>query len=170
MEMPDGRVFVPNIPTEEVFTTPDMRTANGHVTATKPLNYRGQLIENFTIWFENGRVTRYEAEKGEELLGAIIETDEGSHHLGEMALIDEASPISSLGRVFYTTLYDENASCHLAIGMAYGPDDPEFKKKYGFSDSKVHVDFMVGSADMQIQGQLADGHWENVFVDGHWAI
>lgn len=87
-----------------------------------------------------------------------------------MALIDEASPISSLGRVFYTTLYDENASCHLAIGMAYGPDDPEFKKKYGFSDSKVHVDFMVGSADMQIQGQLADGHWENVFVDGHWAI
>ena len=170
MEMPNGRVFVPNIPTEEVFTTPDRRTANGYVSSTLPLNYRGQMIDSFKLWLEDGKVVRYEAKQGEEVLKMILDTDEGSRYLGEMALIDQASPIASLGHVFYTTLYDENASCHIALGNAYGPDDPKLRRELGFNDCKIHVDFMIGSDDMQIEGQLPDGTWENIMINGHWAL
>ena len=122
------------------------------------------------LYLEKGRIVRFTAEKGEELLRSIIETDEGSHYLGEMAFIDQSSSIASLGRVFFTTLYDENASCHVAIGNAFGPfADPKEKDAHGYNDSKLHVDFLVGSDDMHIQGQLPDGTWEDVLVDGHWA-
>lgn len=168
MEMPDGRVFVPNIPTEEVFTTPNKYSANGYVSSTKPLNYRGQIIDGFKLYLENGKIVRYEAEQGEALLGSILDIDEGGRYFGEMALIDQASPIASLNRVFYTTLYDENASCHLAIGNAYGPNDAALREKLGFNDCQLHVDFMIGSDDMCIQGQLADGTWELIMSDGHW--
>lgn len=170
IEIPGERVFIPNLPTVEVFTTPHKYKADGHIASTLPLNYRGQLIENFVLYLEKGRIVRFTAEKGEELLRSIIETDEGSHYLGEMAFIDQSSSIASLGRVFFTTLYDENASCHVAIGNAFGPfADPKEKDAHGYNDSKLHVDFMVGSDDMHIQGQLPDGTWEDVLVDGHWA-
>lgn len=169
MECGDGSYFTPNIPTEEVFTTPHQYSANGHVASTKPLCYKGQIIENFVLYFEKGRIIDFHAEKGQELLKAIISTDEGSCYLGEMAFVDEASPIASTGRIFYTTLFDENASCHLAIGNAYGPNDKKLREELGYNSSEIHVDFMIGSDDMNIKGQLPDGTWEDVFVDGHWA-
>lgn len=170
IEIPGERVFVPNIPTVEVFTTPHKYHVNGHIASTIPLSYAGQLIENFVLTLKDGRIVDFSAEKGEDLLRSIIETDEGSHYLGEMALIDQKSPIASLGRVFYTTLYDENASCHVAIGNAFGPfATAEEKDAHGYNDSKLHVDFMVGSDDMHIQGQTADGNWEDIMVNGRWA-
>lgn len=168
MECEDGFCFTPNIPTEEVFTMPQKYSACGYVSSTKPLCYKGQIIEDFVLHFENGKIVRWEAKKGQELLDAIIATDEGSCYFGEMAFVDESSPIASAGKVFYTTLFDENASCHLAIGNAYGPADPQVREKFGFNSSSIHVDFMIGSKDLNIQGQLEDGTWEDVFVNGHW--
>ncbi|MEG1650213.1 MAG: aminopeptidase [Oscillospiraceae bacterium] len=170
IEFVGERVFVPNIPTEEVFTVPHKYKVNGHVASTMPLNYRGQIIDDFVLWFENGRISKYEAKTGEELLKAIIDTDEGTHYIGEMAFIDQNSPIASLHRIFYTTLYDENASCHIAIGFTFGPySTPEENDQHGYNSSKLHVDFMVGSNDMSIKGQLTDGSWEDIFIDGKWA-
>jgi aminopeptidase len=165
------RTCVPNIPTEEVFLTPHKYKVNGTIRSTKPLNYKGTLIEGIRLKFENGRIVEYSAEKGGEMLASIIETDVGSHYIGEMAFVDESTPIAQLGRLFYTTLYDENASCHIAIGSAIGPvSDPKEREMLGMNSSQVHVDFMVGSSSLCIDGLKADGTWESVFIDGHWAI
>lgn len=168
MNKSSGGPFVPNIPTEEVFTTPDKYGADGYVGSTLPLNYKGQFVEDFVLHLEKGRIIQWHAKKGQEILDAIIGTDEGSSYLGEMAFVDQASPIAAMNKIFYTTLFDENASCHLAIGNAYGPSDPGLKEEMGYNDSSVHVDFMIGSDDMNIQGMLLDGTWEDVFIDGHW--
>ncbi|MDO4331353.1 MAG: aminopeptidase [Eubacteriales bacterium] len=163
------RVPVPNIPTEEIFLAPSKYQVNGHVVSTKPLNYQGQLIEGISLTFRDGRIVDFGAQKGEELLKEIIETDEGSHYLGEMALVDQASGVARQNRIFYTTLYDENASCHLAIGNAICQiQDPEEKERRGYNISAVHVDFMIGSDDMCVRGQRENGEWEDIFVNGHW--
>ncbi|WP_100488935.1 aminopeptidase [Sporolactobacillus pectinivorans] len=173
----NGTRFVANMPTEEVYTLPLRTGVNGTVTSTKPLNYGGTLIEKISLTFENGRIIRYEAEKGEEILKRLIETEEGSHYLGEVALVPVDSPISASGLTFYTTLFDENASCHLAIGKAYptcldgGTDmSREELNRHGANDSLVHVDFMVGSAELDIDGETGDGRWEPVFRKGKWVF
>ncbi|MYL34635.1 aminopeptidase [Pontibacillus yanchengensis] len=172
-----GVKFNPNMPTEEVFTMPHKDGVNGTVTSTKPLNYAGNLIENFTLTFENGKVVDFKAEKGEETLKLLLDTDEGARHLGEVALVPHHSPISQSELIFFNTLYDENASCHLALGGAYptnikgGSDmNDEEKASHGVNDSMVHEDFMMGSADMDIDGVLEDGTTEPVFRNGNWAI
>lgn len=170
METPE-RVYVPNIPTEEVFQTPHKFKVNGTIGAVMPLVYGGQVIEGISLTLKDGRIVDYSAQKGYEVLKGIIETDEGSHYLGEMAFIDVSSPIASQHRVFYTTLYDENASCHVAIGNAYGPElSDEEADKLGFNKSAVHVDFMIGDETMNIEGKKADGTWEKIFENGHWAF
>lgn len=167
----EDRVSVPNIPTEEVFLTPHKYRVDGTVVSTMPLNYKGRLIEGIELEFREGRIIRHTAKRGAELLAAIIETDEGSHYIGEMALVDQASPIARLNRVFYTTLYDENASCHIAIGSALGRiRDPGEREARGMNTSSVHVDFMVGSDTLCIDGLLPSGQWEPVFQNGRWAF
>jgi Leucyl aminopeptidase (aminopeptidase T) len=171
-----GTAFVPNIPTEEVFTLPLKTGVNGVVHGTMPLNYRGSLIENFRLEFKDGRIVNYRAEKGEEALRNLLDTDEGSRYLGEIALVPYDSPISRTGKIFYNTLFDENASCHLAIGAAYPTTlkggremDGEALRAAGANESMVHEDFMIGSADLSIDGELADGTREPVFRNGNWA-
>ena len=167
----EDRVSVPNIPTEEVFLTPHKYKVNGTVCSTMPLNFKGTLIEGIRLKFENGRIVEYGAEKGGETLASIIETDEGSHYIGEMAFVAQDTPIARLGKLFYTTLYDENASCHMAIGNALGPvRDPEEREARGMNTSRVHVDFMVGSDQLCIDGKRPDGSWEPIFINGHWAL
>lgn len=172
----DGNSFIANVPTEEVFTLPLKTGVNGKVRSTMPLNHRGSLIENFSITFENGKIVDFEAESGYETLKKVIETDEGSHYLGEVALVPHNSPISKSGLIFYNTLFDENASCHLAIGRAYpcfedGMDiSPEEAEKRGANDSLTHVDFMIGSAELDIDGETQDGKKEPIFRNGNWAI
>lgn len=169
--------FVANMPTEEVFTVPAKEGVNGYVASTKPLNYGGSLIENFTLTFENGRIVDVKAETGEDTLKRLIETDEGSHYLGEVALVPHNSPISQSDIIFFNTLFDENASNHFAIGNAYAfcieggktMTREELVKK-GANNSITHVDFMVGSADMDIDGITADGAVEPVFRKGRWAF
>ncbi|RBW71016.1 aminopeptidase [Bacillus taeanensis] len=172
-----GTSFVANMPTEEVFTTPLKEGVNGTVSSTKPLNYSGNVIENFKLTFENGRIVHYEAETGYETLKRLIETDEGSHFLGEVALVPHESPISNSNIIFYNTLFDENASNHLAIGNAYsfcienGKNmSKEELEKNGLNQSLTHVDFMIGSAEMNIDGETADGKREAIFRNGNWAI
>lgn len=169
----DPEVYcIPNVPTEEVFTCPHKYKVNGYVSSTKPLNFRGRLINNFKLTLKDGKVVEYSAEEGEDVLKSILETDSGSCYFGEMALIDKNSPISRLNTTFYTTLYDENASCHIALGLGLGGPGqmtPEEKEAKGINHSALHVDFMVGSDDMNIKGQLPDGTWEDVFINGSWA-
>ncbi|KGX87170.1 aminopeptidase [Pontibacillus litoralis] len=172
-----GVPFNPNMPTEEVFTMPHKDGVNGKVTSTKPLNYAGNLIDNFTLTFEKGKVVDFSAEQGEETLKLLLDTDEGARHLGEIALVPHQSPISQSGLIFYNTLFDENASCHLALGGAYptniqgGSDmDEQQKAANGVNDSMVHEDFMIGSQDMDIDGVRADGTIEPIFRNGNWAI
>lgn len=172
-----GASFMANMPTEEVFTLPLKEGVNGTVTSTKPLNYSGNLIENFTLTFENGKIVDFKAEKGYEILKKLIETDDGSHYLGEVALVPHDSPISNSNLIFYDTLFDENASCHLAIGRAYpsciegGTEmSKEELEKKGVNDSLTHVDFMIGSAELDIDGEKEDGSLEAVFRKGNWAI
>lgn len=173
---PDGHEFIPNIPTEEVFTLPLKTGVNGTVTSTKPLNYSGNLIERFSLTFKDGKIVDFQAEEGEEILKNLIETDEGSHFLGEVALVPHHSPISDSGLIFFNTLYDENASCHLAIGKAYpscvkGGSEMtgEELEKRGVNKSLTHVDFMMGSAELDIDGETQDGSVEPVFRKGNWA-
>lgn len=171
-DFPDtDEFYIPNLPTEEVFTVPDKYTANGFVRATRPLNFQGQLIGPFTLTFREGKVVEYTAEKGGELLRQILESDEGACYLGEMALVSEDSPIAAKRTTFYTTLFDENASCHLALGFGLAEEDktPAEREALRINHSAVHVDFMIGSRDMRIRGQLKDGSWEDIFVDGKWA-
>ena len=172
-----GEQFMANIPTEEVFTVPHKDGVNGYVSSTKPLSYGGNIIDNFTITFENGRITKVEAEQGEEVLKNLVATDEGSHRLGEVALVPHNSPISNSGLLFYNTLFDENASNHLAIGSAYSfcleggkTMSREELEANGLNQSITHVDFMIGSAEMNIDGIKEDGTTEPVFRKGNWAF
>lgn len=172
-----GHEFMANMPTEEVFTVPHKTGVNGTVSSTKPLSYGGNIIDNFTLTFENGRIVGVQAEQGEEILKQLVSTDEGSHYLGEVALVPYNSPISQSNLLFYNTLFDENASNHLAIGSAYAfcldggkQMSGEELKDHGLNDSLTHVDFMIGSAEMDIDGITADGKTEPVFRNGDWAF
>ena len=172
-----GVNFVANMPTEEVFTLPLKTGVNGYVKSTKPLIYGGNIIDNFVLHFKEGKVVDFTAEKGYDVLKNLIETDEGSHYLGEVALVPDNSPISNSNIIFFNTLFDENASCHLALGKAYsscveGYEDmtEEEKKVQGVNDSLSHVDFMVGSKDLNIQGETFSGEKITVFKDGNWAF
>jgi len=173
----NGTQFMANIPTEEVFTAPLKTGVNGVVRSTKPLSYNGNLIEDFSLTFEQGRIVDVSAEKGYEVLKRLIETDEGSHYLGEVALVPHHSPVSASNLVFYDSLYDENASHHLAIGNAYpvcveggAKLNREEMEARGLNTSLTHVDFMIGSADMNIDGETADGVREPLFRQGNWVI
>lgn len=173
----NGVIFTANMPTEEVFTMPDRHRADGTVAATFPLSYGGSLIEDFSVTFENGRITKVHAKKNEGILQKLVDTDEGSARLGEVALVPASSPIAQRGHLFYNTLFDENASCHIAIGRAYrftligGEEltDKEFVSAGG-NVSLNHVDFMIGSAHMDIDGIREDGTREPVMRQGEWAI
>ncbi|PTF16075.1 aminopeptidase [Staphylococcus devriesei] len=170
------QAFIANIPTEEVFTAPDRNNVNGYVTNKLPLSYNGNVIDGFTLTFKDGVIVDFKADKGEEVLKDLINTDEGSNRLGEVALVPDDSPISNRNTIFYNTLFDENASCHLAIGSAYGFNvkggtemTTEEKIASGLNDSNVHEDFMIGSSDLTIYGILHDGSKELVFENGNWA-
>jgi len=173
----NGVVFTANMPTEEIFTLPDRHRADGTVAATFPLSYGGNLIEDFSVVFENGKVVKVNARKNEAILQKLIDTDEGSRRLGEVALVPASSPIARRGHLFYNTLFDENASCHIAIGRAYrftltrGEElnDEEFVAAGG-NVSLNHVDFMIGSPQMDIDGIKEDGTREPVMRSGEWAF
>jgi len=173
----NGITCTVNIPTEEVFTAPHRDKVNGHVKATLPLNLMGTLVEDFTVTFENGRATNITAKKGENDIRKLIEMDENASHLGEVALVPNSSPIKQSGILFYNTLFDENASCHIAFGNAYrtsfeGGDDmtnEEFAAAGG-NKSLVHTDFMIGSAEMDIDGITEDGTREPIMRQGEWAF
>lgn len=173
----NGVAFTANMPTEEVFTLPDRTKADGVITATFPLSYGGTLIEDFQVTFENGRITNVTAKKGEAALKKLVDTDEGSHRLGEVALVPASSPIGTRGHLFYNTLFDENASCHIAIGRAYrftltgGEEltEEEFISAGG-NTSLNHVDFMIGSPQMDIDGITKDGAHEPIMRKGEWAF
>ena len=172
-----GIFFNPNIPTEECFISPMRGEAEGIVYATKPLSYRGQLIEDFSVRFAGGKAVEVHAAAGEELLKNMISMDEGAAFLGECALVPQASPIAESGLLFYNTLFDENAACHLALGMGFADtiDDYQHKtleecRKLGVNDSMVHEDFMIGSEDMSIDAICADGKTVPIFRDGNWAF
>ena len=172
-----GDPFVANMPTEEVFTAPLKEGVNGVVRSTKPLSYGGNLIENFSLTFEKGRIVDFSAEAGSEVLKRLIETDEGSHYLGEVALVPHKSPISNTNLIFYNTLFDENASNHVAIGNSYAfcleggkSMSKEELEQHGMNASITHVDFMIGSAEMDIDGETAEGTKEPIFRNGNWAF
>ena len=169
--------FNPNIPSEECFISPMKGKAEGIVYSTKPLSYQGQLIENFYFRFENGKVVEAKAEKGEELLNTLITMDEGAAYLGECALVPQKSPIAECGILFYNTLFDENASCHLAIGMGYadtieGHHDLTLEqcRDLGINDSMIHEDFMIGCDSMNIDATTRDGKVIPIFRGGNWAF
>ena len=171
-----GIEFMANMPTEECFTAPDNRRINGYVTSTKPLSYAGNILENMKFTFKDGKVVEATAEKGQAVLDHLLETDEGVRSLGEVSLVPDPSPISQSGITFFNTLFDENASDHLALGAAYPfnvqggtkMSEDQLKAK-GINFSQAHVDFMVGSADMNIDGIKKDGTIVPVFRNGDWA-
>ncbi len=170
------QAFIANIPTEEVFTAPDRNRVDGYVTNKLPLSYNGTIIDQFKLMFKDGEIIDFSAEKGEAVLKDLINTDEGSRRLGEVALVPDDSPISNRNIIFYNTLFDENAACHLAIGSAYafniqGGTEMTVEEKIasGLNDSNVHVDFMIGSSDLTIYGIFEDGSKELVFENGNWA-
>ncbi|WP_330949131.1 aminopeptidase [Virgibacillus sp. MG-45] len=176
-ESEKGIIFNPNIPTEEVFSLPHKYGVNGTVASTKPLNYGGSLIDNFSLTFKDGKVVDFKAEQGEDTLKHLLETDEGATRLGEIALVPHESPVSQSGLIFYNTLFDENASCHIALGKAYPTNleggssmNEEELDKHGVNDSLTHVDFMIGSEKLDIDGVKADGTTEAVFRNGTWAL
>lgn len=169
--------FNPNIPSEEVFTSPMKGRADGVVVATRPLSYRGELIENFSIRFEGGKAVEVHAEKNEELLKSMISMDESAAYLGECALVPYDSPIRNSGIVFYNTLFDENACCHLALGAGFENCIKDYDKytleecrQKGINDSIIHVDFMIGSPDLRIDAITRDGKEVAIFKDGNWAF
>lgn len=172
-----GVAFVSNLPTEEIFSLPHRERAEGTLRSTRPLNYGGSLIEDFTLSFSAGRVTQVSAAKNEEVLRRIVETDEGASRLGEIALVSASSPVARTGLLFANTLYDENAASHLALGSGYRfcvaggetMDEQQFAA-VGGNESIVHVDFMIGSTELDIDGVSADGTVEPVMRNGEWAF
>ncbi|WP_274365664.1 aminopeptidase [Paenibacillus thermotolerans] len=171
-----GLPFVPNIPTEEVFTSPLKGSVNGTVRSTLPLNYNGSLIEGIQMRFENGKIVEASATAGEEALLGLLDTDEGGRFLGEIALVPSDSPLARMGKVFYNTLFDENASCHLAFGNGFpfcleggGAMSREELAGHGVNFSATHVDFMIGSEDLDIDGVTAEGETVPIFRAGRWA-
>ena len=173
-ETTKGVYYNPNMPTEEIFTTPIAGKCEGTLVSTKPLSVRGNLVENFTFTFEDGKVTKVTAEKGEDVLKQLIASDEGAKMLGELALVPHNSPISNSGILFYNTLFDENAACHVAIGRGFGNlvvgyEDMtrEQLKEQGVNESMIHVDFMIGCADLSITG-WKDGKATPIFTNGNW--
>ncbi|UZF90965.1 aminopeptidase [Bosea sp. NBC_00550] len=172
----NGVVCNPNIPTEEVFTTPHARRVDGHVSSTKPLSYQGSLIDQIQVRFEGGRIVEAKASRGEAVLNKVLDTDEGSRRLGEVALVPHSSPISKSGILFYNTLFDENASCHIALGQCYSKCfvdganlTPEQIAAQGGNKSLIHIDWMIGSGEVDIDGVHADGRRVPVFRKGEWA-
>ena len=172
-----GIFFNPNIPTEECFISPKRGEAEGIVYASKPLSYQGQLIENFSVRFEKGKAVEVKAEKGEELLKTMIAMDDGASYLGECALVPQHSPIAESGILFYNTLFDENAACHLALGMGFADTIQDFQNKtleecraLGVNDSMIHEDFMIGCDSMNIDGICEDGRVVPIFRSGNWAF
>ena len=172
----NGITCNPNIPTEEVFSTPHRAHVNGHVRATKPLAHQGTLIEDIAVTFEDGRITKASASRGEEVFLKLLDTDEGARHIGEVALVPYASPISESGVLFYNTLFDENAACHIALGQCYkdcmkdtdGLTDEDIAARGG-NASLIHVDWMIGGADTRIDGITRSGDRVPVFEGGNWA-
>lgn len=172
----EGQAFVANIPTEEVFTAPHRLNVNGHVTNKLPLSHNGNIIDGFTLTFKDGEVVDFKADQGEDVLRDLLNTDEGARRLGEVALVPDDSPISNRNTIFYNTLFDENASCHIALGSAYGFNveggtemTTEEKLAHGLNDSLIHVDFMIGSPDLTIYGITQDDEKELVFENGNWS-
>lgn len=172
-----GIFFNPNMPTEECFISPMKGKAEGIVYSTKPLSYQGQLIDNFWFRFEGGKVVECGAEVGEDLLKTMVSMDEGAAYLGECALVPQKSPIAESGILFYNTLFDENASCHLALGMGYADTIRDHHNKtleecraLGVNDSMIHEDFMIGCNSMNIDAVCADGKVVPIFRNGNWAF
>ncbi len=176
-ETVSGNYFNPNIPSEEIFISPKAGDAEGVVYSTKPLSYQGELIEDFSVRFEGGKVVEVKAKKNQALLEKMVSMDEGARMLGECALIGYDSPINNAGILFYNTLFDENASCHLALGRGFNEclrgfenmTKEEIKAK-GINDSMIHVDFMIGSKDLEIVGIGRGGARVQIFKDGNWAL
>jgi aminopeptidase len=172
----NGIICNPNIPTEEVFTTPHARRVSGHVVSTKPLSYQGSLIDGIAVRFEEGRIVEAKASRGEQVLNKVLDTDEGARRLGEVALVPHSSPISKSGLLFFNTLFDENAACHIALGQCYskcfvngGKLTPEQIAAQGGNKSLIHIDWMIGSDKIDIDGVHADGRRVPVFRKGEWA-
>lgn len=173
----DGTFYHPNMPTEEVFISPMAGKCEGTVVATKPLSYQGQLIDKFSVTFENGKAVSWKAEVGQDVLDRMLGMDDGAKMLGELALIPYDSPIANTGILFYNTLFDENASCHVALGRGFASTLPGYENMSkeeqtadGINDSLIHVDFMIGSEDMEIDGYTRDGKVVPVFRNGDWAL
>ncbi|MHC5231593.1 aminopeptidase [Brucella sp. LJL56] len=172
----NGITCNPNIPTEEVFTTPHALRVEGYVTSTKPLSHQGTLIENIAVRFEAGRIVEAKANRGEEVLNKVLDTDEGARRLGEVALVPHSSPISQSGLLFYNTLFDENAASHIALGQCYSKCfvdgaklTPEQIKVQGGNSSLIHIDWMIGSGQIDVDGINQDGTREPVMRSGEWA-
>lgn len=172
-----GEFYNPNIPSEEIFTSPKAGSAEGIVYSSKPLSYRGELIENFSVRFESGKVVEVHAQKGEELLKKLISMDEGAAMLGECALVAQNSPIAKSGLLFYNTLFDENAACHLALGKGFSNCIKDYDKytldecrSMGINDSMIHEDFMIGTDDLDITGITKDKTRIPIFRNGNWAF
>jgi aminopeptidase len=172
----NGITCNPNIPTEEVFTTPHCRRVSGHVVSSKPLSYQGTLIDNIAVRFEDGRIVEAKASRGEEVLNKVLDTDEGARRLGEVALVPHSSPISKSGLLFFNTLFDENAASHIALGQCYskcfvdgGKLTPQQVAAQGGNQSLIHIDWMIGSEQTDIDGVHADGRRVPVFRKGEWA-
>ena len=172
-----GTFFNPNLPTEECFISPKRGEAEGIVYSSKPLSYNGELIENFSIRFEGGKVVEVHAEKNEALLKKLVSMDEGASYLGECALVPWESPINQTGLLFYNTLFDENACCHLALGMGFidtieGYQDRSLEemRALGVNDSMIHEDFMIGTPDLEITAHCRDGKHVKIFENGGWAF
>jgi len=172
----NGITCNPNIPTEEVFTTPHARRVSGHVVSTKPLSYQGSLIDGIAVRFEEGCIVAAKAARGEEVLNKVLDTDEGARRLGEVALVPHSSPISKSGLLFFNTLFDENAACHIALGQCYSKCfvdgeklTPEQIAAQGGNKSLIHIDWMIGSDQTEIDGIHAGGRRVPVFRKGEWA-
>lgn len=172
-----GDIFMPNIPTEEIFSMPHAYKVDGTLKSTKTLSTRGRLIENMSFVFKDGKVVDFDASEGREILEDMLNTDEGARRLGEVALVSDDSPISKTGLLFKNTLYDENASCHFALGKAYGENhvrgnemNADEKKVAGMNESMIHVDFMVGGPELSVVGVKKDGTTISILEKGNWVI